>query len=112
MATSKNMIVVGVVGLGLVALFGYLAYVNVDVQTFPDVEVAARAGFDGTLAMGPREYITQSNSLVPLVNTPHRYPNTTGDNISALIHHGMDPLRKRAPRDSRWIECPPAEVMY
>jgi hypothetical protein len=112
MAISKNMIAFGIAGLGLVVLFGYLAHASVDVQTFPDVEVAARAGFGAPLAMAPHEYVPQSNTNVPLVNTPHRYPNTTGDNISALIHHGMDPLRMRAPRDSRWIECPPAEVMY
>ena len=112
MATNKNMIVVGVVGLGLVALFGYLAYVNVDVQTFPDVEIGARAGLGAPLAMAPHEYVTSANSLVPMVNSPHRYPNTSGANVTALIHHGMDPMRKRAPRDSRWIECPPAEVMY
>lgn len=101
-----------IVGLSLVVVLGYFAYTRVDTQTYPDFEIEARAGLSTPTGSYPHEFVGQSNSLVPLVNMPHRYPNVVGGNVTALIHHGMAPLRKRAPRDAMWIECPPAEVMY
>lgn len=112
MAISKNEIGFVIVGLAAVVVFGYMAYMNVDIETYPDVEVAASARLDAPVGMADHEYVTPGNSRVPVINMPHRYPNVSGGNISALIHYGMAPLRKRAPHDSKWIECPPAEVMY
>lgn len=112
MATSDTAMGLGIIGVGVVILLGYLAYLSVDVETYPDVEISAGAGLDAPSGMNSNEFVSSSNSLVSVVNLPHRYPTVTGGNITSLIHHGLEPLRKRAPRDSRWIECPPAEVMY
>lgn len=46
------------------------------------------------------------------VFTPHRYPQVTGGNITALIHQGMDAMRRKAPQDSDWIERPPGDEMW
>ena len=112
MAISKNELGLVIVGLAIAVVFGYVAFLSVDVQTYPDIEIAGSARLNAPMAMAPHEFVTSANSLVPMVNMPHRYPNVSGGNITALIHHGMEPLRKRAPSDSKWIECPPAEVMF
>jgi hypothetical protein len=112
MAISKNEISFAIVGLALVVVLGYAAFVSVNVETYPDTEIAIRSGINQPFGMATHEFVSAGNSLTPVVNMPHRYPNVTGQNITALIHHGMEPLRKRAPRDSKWIECPPAEVMW
>lgn len=112
MVISKNEIGFVVVGLAVAIVFGYMAYASVDIQSYPDIEVAATARLDAPIGMSDEEYVKPGNSRVPVIYMPHRYPNVSGGNISALIHHGMSPLRKHAPRDSKWIECPPAEVMY
>lgn len=112
MATNKA-IAVGIVGVGLVVLFGYLAYVNVDVKTQPDIEIAASARLsEPAIGMGRFEYVTPANAQGPVVTLPHRYPTLTGCNITTLINHGFEPLRKSAPSDSRWIEQPPGDVMF
>jgi hypothetical protein len=114
MATSKDFIPFAVVGIAAAALFGYFAHLSVDVQTYPDVEIAAGGGFEhGTpLGMHETEYSTDKNSIVPTVKMPHRYPNVSGGNITCLIHHGLSPLRMSKGMDQRWITRPPAEVMW
>lgn len=112
MAISKNEAGLLIVGLAIAVVFGYIAFLSVDVETYPDVEIAASARLDAPVGMAPHEFVTSGNSLTPVINMPHRYPSVSGQNITALIHYGMEPLRKRAPSDSKWIECPPAEVMY
>jgi hypothetical protein len=44
--------------------------------------------------------------------TQHKYPIVSGGNVSTLIHHGMDALRRPAPQDDDWRTRPPAEVMW
>lgn len=112
MATSNTVIGLGVIGLALAVLCGYMAHLSVDVETYPDVEVAAGASLNTPVTMAPHEFVTDNNSIVPQNYTPHRYPSVSGGNITALIHHGLSPLRKRAPSDAKWIECPPANVMW
>jgi len=112
MAISKNNVGFVIVGLAVVIILGYVAFLRVSVETYPDIEIAARAGINEPHGMAPHEYVSGKNSLVPLVNMPHRYPNVSGGNFTTLINQGMEPLRKRAPSDSKWIECPPAEVMF
>lgn len=112
MAISKGEVAIVVVGLSVAVLMGYFATASVDVQTYPDVELSVGGGLDKPVGMQNHEFVTPGNSLVPVVYTPHRYPNVSGSNITALVHHGFTPLRKRAPSDSKWIECPPAEVMF
>jgi hypothetical protein len=112
MAISKNEIGFVIVGLAVVTLLGYVAFIRVNVETYPDIEIAARSGISEPIGMAPHEFVSAKNSLVPMVNMPHRYPNVSGGNLTVLINQGMTPLRKRAPADSKWIECPPAEVMF
>lgn len=109
MATNETLIGLGVIGLSVAILCGYMAHIGVDVETYPDVELSARAGLDH-VCTGPHEYLHPGGHITPVTATPHRYPNSSGGNITALIHHGMTPLSKRAPHDSKWIENPPANV--
>jgi len=44
--------------------------------------------------------------------TPHRYPRSTGGEITAVIHNGFSPMRVPNQRDVQWIIAPPSEVMY
>lgn len=44
--------------------------------------------------------------------TAHRYPVTSGPNITALIHHGMDAMRQPAPQDDDWRVGAPAELAW
>lgn len=45
--------------------------------------------------------------------TRHRYPRTTGGEITAVIHRGFAPMRvPRNTPDAQWIVNPPSEVMY
>jgi hypothetical protein len=114
MVTNKDIIPFAVCGIALAALFGYFAHLSVDVETYPDIEVSAGGGFaHGTpIGMSEREYSSAENSLVPVVNLPHRYPTVPGSNITCLIHHGLSPLRQSKGMDQRWITRPPAEVMW
>ncbi len=43
------------------------------------------------------------------VYTRHRYPVTTGGNLSTLIHKGWDSMMRPAERDADWMEIPPAD---
>jgi hypothetical protein len=114
MAMDKNTIPLVVVGVGLVALFGYFAYLSVDIKTYPDVEIAANGGIGGRPEPSymPSEYMSPENHIVPVVNLPHRYPNVSGGNITCLIHHGLSPLKMSKGMDQKWITRPPAEVMW
>ena len=46
------------------------------------------------------------------VYTPHRYPRTTGGEISACIHRGFSPMRVPNVADVQWLIAPPSEVMF
>src|SRR5215469_17957415 len=46
------------------------------------------------------------------VYTPHRYPRTTGGEITALIHRGYSTMRIPAADDAQWMIAPPSEVMW
>jgi hypothetical protein len=107
---DKNLVPFVVTGAALVVLLGYFAYLSVDVKTYPDVEIAS--AIDIGPAFMPSEHMTPENSLVPMVNLPHRYPTASGSNITCLIHHGLSPLRMSKGMDQRWITRPPAEVMW
>jgi len=114
MAINKDYIPIIVTGAAAAILLGYFAYLNVDVKTYPDVEIAAGAGLAapmfGNSLKG--EFSTAENSLCPVVNLPHRYPNVSGGNITAIIHRGWSPLRMSKGMDQRWITKPPAEAMW
>jgi|HubBroStandDraft_2_1064218.scaffolds.fasta_scaffold10460_9 hypothetical protein len=115
MAINKDIIPFAVVGIAAAALFGYYAHLSVDVETYPDVEIAAGGGFDHGAPIGnmaPSEYSRPANSLVPVTTMRHRYPTNPGGNITCLIHHGLSPLRQSKGMDQRWITRPPAEVMW
>lgn len=112
MAINSNLLGLAIIGGSVAVLCGYMAHVSVDVETYPDVELAARVGASPSMAMNSTDHLHPGGHNVPTISTPHRYPNTTGSNISALIHRGMSPLSKRAPHDSKWIECPPSNVMW
>ena len=46
------------------------------------------------------------------IYTPHRYPRSTGGEITALIHRGYSSMRIPAGTpDAQWIIAPPSEVM-
>jgi hypothetical protein len=115
MAINKDFIPFAVAAGGLVLLLGYYAFLSVDVQTYPDIEIVAGGGFAHGAPMGnmqPSEYSTPPNSLIPVKNMPHRYPTVPGSNITCLIHHGLSPLRMSKGMDQKWITRPPAEVMW
>jgi hypothetical protein len=44
--------------------------------------------------------------------TKHRYPRTTGGEITALIHGGFSPMRVPNVADVQWLIAPPSEVMF
>jgi hypothetical protein len=111
MATNNTLISFGIIGAAVALLCGYMAHISVNVETYPDIEVTTTTGFDAP-SLGSTELLRQGNSLTPMSFTPHRYPSTAGQNITTLIHHGLTPLSKHAPHDSKWIECPPANVMW
>jgi hypothetical protein len=46
-----------------------------------------------------------------LTALPCRYPRVSGQNLTAIIHKGWDPMMLPAKRDAAWTERPPAEVM-
>lgn len=43
---------------------------------------------------------------------PHRYPRYPGIELTALIHHGMNAMRKPAPQDDDWRTMPPGEMAW
>lgn len=47
-----------------------------------------------------------------LITLPVRYPARSGNNLSAIIHHGWSSVMRPAPDDGDWIERPPSEVMW
>jgi hypothetical protein len=46
------------------------------------------------------------------VYTPHRFPRTTGGEITAIIHHGFSPMRVPRSEDVQWLIAPPSEVSF
>jgi hypothetical protein len=46
------------------------------------------------------------------VYTPHRYPRTTGGEITALIHRGYSTMRVPMSDDVQWLVAPPSEAMW
>ncbi len=108
------------VGATLVLLIGFVAYVEMDTgdKSQPRYEGAlATAGLSGVvidqLDTGDHyfhpNYCTRGQTQIFL---PIRYPQVSGGNITALIHRGFDPMRRRAPQDADWLERPPSEVMF
>lgn len=45
-------------------------------------------------------------------DTRQRYPQVSGCNISALVHHGMAPLYAPNKHDKAWMTAPPAEQAW
>jgi hypothetical protein len=112
MAINNNMLGFAIVGGAVVILLGYMAYLQVDIKTYPDVEIAAAGGLGNDPGFGDHNYSTPENSLCDVINLPHRYPTVSGGNITSLIHHGLSPLRQSKGMDQRWITRPPGEVMW
>jgi hypothetical protein len=46
------------------------------------------------------------------VYTPHRFPRTTGGEITAAIHRGFSPMRVPRSEDVQWLIAPPSEVSF
>jgi hypothetical protein len=44
------------------------------------------------------------------VKLPVRYPVKSGQNLTAIINRGWEPMMRPAPSDAAWMECPPSEV--
>lgn len=44
--------------------------------------------------------------------TPHRYPRSTGGEITSLIHHGYSSMRVPRSEDVQWLVSPPSEVAW
>lgn len=42
------------------------------------------------------------------VATRHRYPAGIATNVTTVMHHGFDSLRRPAPQDGDWIYHPPS----
>jgi hypothetical protein len=114
MAINRDIVPFVVAGVAAAAFLGYFAYLNVDIKTEPDIEIAANGGVGGKTEpmFMPSEHMKPENSLVDVVNLPHRYPNVSGGNITCLIHKGFSPLKQSKGMDQRWITRPPAEVMW
>lgn len=112
MAINNNTLGFIIGGGALALLLGYCAYLSVDIKTYPDVEIAAASGFAANPGFHSTEYSSPQNSLCDVKNMPHRYPTVSGGNITALIHHGLSPLRQSKGMDQRWITRPPGEVMW
>lgn len=47
-----------------------------------------------------------------LIFLPLKYPHIPGANMSAVMHHGLDALRKPAPTDDSWRVGAPAELAW
>jgi hypothetical protein len=47
-----------------------------------------------------------------VVFSPHRYPERTGMQVTAVIHHGYSGIRIPVKADSRWMTSPPSEAMF
>jgi hypothetical protein len=111
------------IAIGAIAVFvlSYCAHQNSDDggkgQPRYDGELAG-AGLFGAMvidALDTGDHYFHPASCIPgqqQVFTPHRYPTISGGNITALIHQGMDAMRRQAPQDSDWIERPPGEEMW
>jgi hypothetical protein len=46
------------------------------------------------------------------VYTPHRFPRTTGGEVTAAIHRGFSPMRVPRSEDVQWLIAPPSEVSF
>lgn len=102
-----------VIGAGIVALLIYAARGNTDRPMMKQTEMPLAHNTDLDRCTEQeffRPYHATENQQLGF--TPHRYPSTTGGNISTLIHFGMSQLRLPAPQDNMWITRPPAEVMW
>jgi hypothetical protein len=58
------------------------------------------------------EWKVPSEYQTGYVVSRHRYPQLSGTNMTAVIHHGWDAMMRPAPADTAWIERPPAEVEF
>jgi hypothetical protein len=46
------------------------------------------------------------------VYTAHRYPRSTGGEITAVIHRGFSAMRVPNIQDVQWLIAPPSEVAF
>lgn len=118
--SQRECIIIGAGGV-LVAVLWYLAYQQTEPgNTQPRYEgEAAMAGLSG-ITMVFEHLNTGDHYFHPgycvggqtQVFTPHRYPNVSGGNVTALIHQGFDAMRFTAPQDGDWMQQPPgSEVL-
>jgi len=110
---THNQVGFAVVGLGAVAVICYFAFMQAGSPLpMPEVEIASNGGFDPPMSIYEHFDAKLTIDGQNLVKSRHRYPTVTGGNISTLIHRGFSQLRLPAPQDRKWMECPPAEVMW
>jgi hypothetical protein len=103
------------VGAAFAMLVFYVAYVNAGGGKQPRYEESnPNLGYViDHLDTGSHYF--HPNYCVPgqkVVFLPQRYPTTGGPNLTALIHHGMDAMRKPAPQDDDWREDAPSEMAW
>lgn len=107
-------------GLAVLTL-GYLAYQKTnasDIQPRYEGE-AALAGLSGIMTVF--EHLNTGDHYFhpgycadgqTVVFTPHRYPQNSGGNITALFHQGFSGMANPAPQDADWMRQPPgSEVL-
>ncbi len=73
-----------------------------------DLEKAMDMSPDGH----PSHMVPPSGHHAGYTYTPHRYPRTTGGEITALIHRGFSPMRVPDSADVQWLIAPPSEVIF
>lgn len=106
------------VGAAVVIVLAYIAHNESDDKGQQRYQgELATAGLSGVVIdnLDTGVHYFHPNYCVPgqtQIFTAHRYPTISGGNITTLIHHGMDPLKRRAPQDDDWRIRPPAEVMW
>jgi hypothetical protein len=82
-------------------------------QKQPAPEDDLRAGNIGmTAADGYSKLCQPHEHHAGYVYTPHRYPRTTGGEITNLIHHGYAMMRVPNVDDVQWIISPPSEAAW
>jgi hypothetical protein len=114
MAINANTCGILAVGLGIAGVVAYVAYSNVERTTIHDKEIPGATFNEYVDVCTMREFFRPEDVTENQVLgfTPHRYPIQIGGNINTLVHHGLSPLKKKAPMDNKWITRPPAEVMW
>jgi len=114
--TQRLMLAAVIVGLGALGYAAFTVAPNADYpqpQQQPARDDDMAAFLSHTLDGHPGHLCELRDHHAGYTYTPHRYPRTTGGEITAVIHHGFSPMRvPRGTPDEQWIISPPSEVMF